>query len=108
MAILAPQQIPVTGLTPSFAAASGGGDSCNPDDRVFLRVKNASGSPINVTILVPGTTYGQPNPDPVVAVPATTGDVLIDLPGALADPATGLVSWTYSAVTSVTVALVRV
>lgn len=107
MATLAPQQIAVTGTTVTFVAASAGGDACVPDDRVFLRVKNGSGSSINVTVVVPGSTYGQPNPDPVIAVPATTGDVTIDLPPALADPTTGLVSWTYSAVTTVTVALVR-
>jgi len=106
MAFLAPQQIAVTGTTVTYAAASAGGDSCNPDDRVFLRVKNGSGASINVTILVPGSTWGQANPDPVIAVPAA-GEVSIDLPSGLADPATGLVSWTYSAVTTVTVALVR-
>jgi hypothetical protein len=53
-------------------------------------VKNASGAPINVTLVVPGTVaYGQANPDPVVAVPATTGDVLIYLNPEIADPATG-------------------
>lgn len=108
MATLAVQQIPVTGFTPTFAAAAGGGDAANPDDRTFLRVKNGSASPINVTIVVPGTLYGQALADPVVVVAATTGDVLINLPPGLADPATGLVSWTYSAVATVTVALVRV
>ena len=108
MATLAVQQIPVTGFTPSFAAAGAGGDAANPDDRVFLRVKNGSAGAINVTIVVPGSLYGQALADPVVVVPATVGDVLINLPSALADPATGLVSWTYSAVTTVTVALVRV
>lgn len=107
MATLAPQQIPVTGFTPTFTAAAAGGDAANPDDRVFLRVKNGSASPINVTLVVPGSTYGQANPDPVVVVPATTGDVLIDLPSALQDFTTGLVSWTYSAVVTVTVALLR-
>ncbi len=107
MALLAPQAIPVTGLTPSFVAAGAGGDTCNPDDLVVLRVKNASGSPINVIIANPATYYAQAGPSITVAVPATTGDVLIDLPASLANPATGLVSWTYSAVTSVTVALVR-
>jgi len=107
MSFLAPQQIAVTGTTVTYAAASAGGDSCNPDDRVFLRVKNGSGAPINVTILVPGSTWGQANPDPVIAVPATTGEVSIDLPAGLIDLTTGLISWTYSAVTSVTVALVR-
>jgi hypothetical protein len=109
MATLAPQQVLVTGTTPNFVAASVGGDACNPDDRVFLRVKNASASSINVTIVDPGLTQiGQANPDPVVAVPATTGDVLINLPASLASLSTGLVSWTYSAVATVTVALVRV
>ena len=109
MATLAVQQIPVTGFTPTFAAAGAGGDAANPDDRTFLRVKNGSASPINVTIVDPGTTQiGQANPDPVVVVPASTGDVLIDLPASLASLTTGLVSWTYSAVATVTVALVRV
>ena len=108
MATLAVQQIPVTGFTPTFAAAGAGGDAANPDDRTFLRVKNGSAGAINVTVVVPGSLYGQALADPVVVVPATTGDVLINLPSGLADPATGLVSWTYSAVTTVTVALVRV
>lgn len=108
MATLAVQQVPVTGFTPTFAAAAAGGDACQPDDRVFLRVKNGSGSSVTVTLIVPGSTYGQANPDPAVTVAATTGDVLIALPASLQDPSTGLVSWTYSAVTTVTVALVRV
>lgn len=107
MATLAPQQIAVTGTTVTFAAASAGGDSAAPDDRTFLRVKNGSGSSINVTLAVPGSSYGQTNPSVVVAVPATTGDVSIDLPSQLASPSTGLLAWTYSAVTTVTVALVR-
>lgn len=105
MATLAGQAIPVTGVAPSFVSAAGGGDAANPNPRQFLRVKNGSGSSINVTLAVPGTAYGQALPDPVIAVPATTGDVLIYLPPEIADPSTGLISWTYSAVTTVTVAL---
>jgi hypothetical protein len=108
MAFLSPQQIAVTGTVITYAAAGAGGDSCSPDDRVFLRVKNGSGSSINLTLVVPGTTWGQANPDPVIAVPATTGEVSIALPAGLVDLSTGLISWTYSAVTTVTVALVRV
>jgi len=107
MAFLAPQQVPVTGITPTFTAAAAGGDSCSPDDRVFLRVKN-SGASATVTLAVPGSDYGQANPDVAVVVPATTGDVLIALPPGLADLSTGLVSWTYSAAAALTVALVRV
>jgi hypothetical protein len=106
MTFLAPQQIAVTGTTIAYVAASAGGDSASPDDRTFLRVKNGSGASINVTLIVPGSTYGQANPDPVIAVPAA-GEVSIDLPPGMADPASGLVSWTYSLATTVTVALVR-
>jgi len=106
MATLAPQQVLVTGTTPVFGAANAGGDACNPDDRVLLRVKN-TGAQITLTVVVPGSSYFQANPDVAVTIPATTGDVSIDLPASLVDPATGLVSWTYSAVAGVTVALVR-
>lgn len=106
MATLPAQQIVVTGLSPNFVAAAAGGDAANPDDRTHLRVKNASAASINVVLTVPGSTYGQPNPDVTIAV-AAGGDVAIALPSAIADPSTGLVAWTYSAVASVTVALVR-
>ena len=108
MAKLTPQQVTVGGLAPSFDAADAGGDTCQPDDRVFLRVKNGSAAEITVTVVVPGSSYGIANPDPTVSVPATTGDVLIALPPALADLTTGLVGVTYSGVTNLTVALVRV
>ena len=104
MAILTPQAISVTGVTPTFVAAAGGGDSAYPLPNLFLRVKNGSGSPINVTLAVPGSRYGQANPSVVVSVPATTGDVLIKLPPELID-LNGLIQVTYSAVTTVTVAL---
>jgi hypothetical protein len=106
MATLSAQAIPVTGFTPSFAAAAGGGDAANPNPRQFLRVKNASGGAITLTLIDPGLSRtGQANPDPAINIPSTTGDVLIYLPPEIADPATGLISWTYSGVTSLTVAL---
>lgn len=106
MAFLTPQQIAVTGTTVVFSPVTAS-DTCSPDDRVILRVKNANAAACNVTLIVAGNTYGQPNPDPVIVVPATTGDVSIDLPASLADPATGLVTVTYSVTASVTSALVR-
>lgn len=108
MALLSPQQIAITGLTVALSAA-GASDTAAPDDRVFWRVKNASGSAITATVVVPGTTFGQANPDVAVNVPATTGDVLIGpLVPALADASTGLITLTTSAQTSVTSALVKV
>lgn len=109
MALLAAQQVTITGLTPTFAAAAGGGDTVTPDERVFLRVKNTDAASKTVTVVVPGTVYGQARPDVAVTVAATTGDVLIGpLVQDLANPSTGVVDITYSAVTNVTVAAVRV
>lgn len=106
MALLTPQAISSAGVTPTFTAAAGGGDTAAPLANQFLRIKNGSGAPINLTLIDPGTSpLGQANPDPVIAIPATTGDVLVRLPPGIADPSSGLISWTYSAVTTVTVAL---
>lgn len=109
MALLAHQQVAATGTAVSLTAAAGGGDTVNPDDRVFLWVKNGSGAPITVTVVVPGAFYGQNLGDIAVSVPATTGERLIGpLDRKLADPSTGVVNITYSGVTSLTVAAVRI
>lgn len=108
MALLSIQQVSITGTTPSYGAVAST-DTVVPDDRAFLIVKNAGGSIDNVAVVVPGSTYGQANPDVPVAVPATTGERWIGpMVQALADPTTGLISVTHSFTTSVTCALVRV
>lgn len=74
MAVLTTQLLVDAGTKPNFALDTVGvsntaevGNGTN----TFLVVKNGSGSSVNVTITVPGsTTYGQPEPDPVIAVPA--------------------------------------
>lgn len=109
MAALAIQQVVITGLTPSLTAAAGGGDTVAvTDDRCFLVARNASGSPITVTVVVPGVFAGQSLTDIPVSVPATTGEKWIPLPKALADLTTGLINITYSGVTSLTVGAFRV
>lgn len=108
MALLATQQIQITGPAITLTAAAGGGDTVSPSDRTFLWVKNASGSPITVTVVTPGTFKGQALADVAVSVPATTGERLIGpLDGSLVDT-TGVVPITYSGVTSLTVAAVRI
>jgi hypothetical protein len=109
MALLATQQIQITGPAITLTAAAGGGDTVSPSDRTFLWVKNASGSPITVTVVVPGVYFGQNLPDSGVSVPATTGERMIGpLDQRLADPTTQVVGITYSGVTSLTVAAVRI
>ncbi len=109
MALLATQQIGFAGTATTLTAAAGGGDTVSPDDRTFLWVKNASGGAITVTVVIPGTYIGQNLPDVAVSVPATTGERFIGpLTRQIADPTTGVVNITYSGVTSLTVAAVRI
>lgn len=106
MALLASQSITRAGLAPSYAAATGGGDTFTPDGDTFLHVKNASGGAITVTIVTPRTdAWGNAIADNTVSVPATTGDRMIGpFPAdSYADPTTGLASITYSAVTTLTI-----
>jgi hypothetical protein len=108
VALLAIQQIAITGTTPTYAAVTAS-DTCLPDDGVFLHVKNTTGTADNATVVVPGSYLGQAVPDVVVNVPITTGDKMIGpLTQALADPTTGLVTITHSFVNAgVTCALIR-
>ena len=109
MALLTPQQISIAGIAPTYAAAAGGGDTIAPDDRTFLHVKNGSGASITVTVVTPGTVGGLAIADLSVAVAAGADRMVGPLTAALfADPTTGLVPVTYSGVTSLTVAALRV
>lgn len=111
MALLTVQQAVLKGTAVTFAAAAGGGDTFpRPHDHVGLRVKNGGGSAITVTVVIPGTnSYGEPQPDVVSTSIAAAADVTIGpIPPEAVDSSTGLVSVTYSGVTSVTVAAVGV
>lgn len=109
MAQLAYQQISITGPATTFAAVTAS-DTVSPDDRGFLWVKNTNAGADTCTVVVPGSSFGQANPDVAVTVPATTGERLIGpLTAALADPANGgLITITHSQVSGVTCALVRI
>lgn len=108
MAVLSVQQSKIGGTNLAFAAAAAGGDSFAPNERAALHVRNASAGAVTVTVVVPGNTrFGQAAPDVPVTVPV--GDTVIGpFSSDLADPADGLVDVLYSAVASVTVALVGV
>lgn len=111
MAALTTQHVVDAGTKPTFASAAASdtveiGNGIN----TFAVYKNTSGSPVTVTVVVPGnTTYGQPNPDPALTLPATTGELWIPMRKAY-DPGdgSGRATITTSAQTSVTVAVVQV
>lgn len=89
------------------AAASGGGDTFANTGREFLAVKNADASAKTVTIDYVPTADGQTVPDKTVIIPAGQTYLIGPFPPSLYNNASGQVSVTYSAVTSVTVKVVR-
>lgn len=107
MATLAAQPIGATGLAPTLVAAAAGGDHAAPAEHQFLIVKNGDSGSHVVTLVVPGTEYGQNRADVAITV-AAGATKYVQLPPELIDPTTGLVGWTYDGVTSVTVGVCRV
>lgn len=109
MAALATQKVAFPGITPTYAAASAGGDTAVAGDQTYLIVKNGGGASINVTLLTfPDTSdWGSAIPDLIVAVPAAGERWIGPLRGSIFTngPAgsTPAPSIAYSAVTSVTV-----
>lgn len=108
MADLSYQQSEITGIAVTFANAAAGGDTVAVNARGLLLVRNQDAAAKTVTVVVPGTKYGQALPDVPVAVDAGATAAIGPFPADLADPTTGRVHVTYSAVTSVTVAAVLV
>lgn len=103
MATLAHQAPSLYGTTVTYAAADVAGDDLGHTRAGVLRVKNGSAGAITVTVVTPGNTkYGQADPDIPVAVAAGTEVAIGPFPDELA--VDGVVSVTYSAVASVTVA----
>lgn len=110
MATLSVQTIGAAGLDPTYATASGGGDKLKPGPTTFIHVINGGESSVTVTLVAPGNYYGSvANPDPTYTVEAA-GEKMIPVPASpFANAAdSGLASVTYSGVTDVTVAALRV
>lgn len=103
MALLTHQAPKLAGTTITYGAAAAGGDTLGHTSGGVLRVKNASAGAVTVTVVTPGNTrYGQADPDIPVSVAAAAEVAIGPFPAELA--VEGLVSVTYSAVASVTVA----
>lgn len=109
MAIVATKQIVRAGTAPAYAAASAGGDKVTPDSSTFLHVKNASAAAVTCTVVTPGTVDGLAVADLAVAV-AAGGEAMIGpiTPGLFRDPVDGLAAITWSAVVSVSFAVLSV
>lgn len=107
MATLAPQKAVRSGLVPTFVAAAAGGDIFPWSPGRAIRVKNGSGASINVTLQAQKPCNQGVLHDTVVAVAAGADEAI---GGFIRDQHVddqGYVHIGYSAVTTVTVAVVE-
>jgi hypothetical protein len=108
-----PTQSPTSAsVVPTYTAAAVAGNKFYNDGRTMLIVKNGSGAPITVTITTPNSADGNTIADKTFTVAATTGEKwwkgdpqFYNQPDGATDA--GEVYVDYSAVTTVTVAAVR-
>lgn len=114
MATLTPKAPTLAGTTLAPSSAAAGGDTfANPRGTAMLYVKNGGGSSINVTLTAQQTKRPAEGPwpeatvpDVVVAVAAGVEKIIGPIPSAY-NTDTGNVAVSYSAVTSVTVAVIQ-
>lgn len=92
----------------ALVAAAGGGDAFAPGAGTYVRINNGGGSPITVTFATPGSVGGNAIADGGGSVANAQSRMFGPFPAELyMDPTTGLVTVTYSAVTSVTVGVFK-
>ncbi len=113
MAALVTTTVTRAGAAGNPQSAAVGGDTCEAGANVFLECRNTGGSSITVTLAIPssrGGNSGVAYTSTTVSVPATTGIRRIGPlnPELYADPTTGQVAITYSAVTGLTVEPIKV
>jgi len=106
MALMTPQAM--TQIHNATFSAPTTSDTVTPDSGLLLYVK-VGGTATTITVVVPGNQFysGTATTDPTSGS-VTSQDRQIYLPPQLADPATGLITVTYSQVTGVTAALLKV
>ncbi|WP_041580834.1 hypothetical protein [Bacillus sp. 1NLA3E] len=108
MAQLNVQNLPINGLVKTMSSASAGGDTFTNDGNTILYVKNGGASPVTVTVNSVAPCSQGFDHDLVVSLAAGSEISFPKLdPYRFNDLSTGLVSVSYSTVTSVTVAAVR-
>lgn len=108
MATLTVQEVARTGLAPTYGAAAGGGDAIPNDGRTMLHIKNGGGGAVTLTVVTQATVLGNAVADDTISVPAAGERMVGPFPPAIYNDVNQLTQLTYSGVTSVTVAAIRV
>ena len=109
MALLTIQTIKPAGISPTYAAATAGGDKLSLSaPNTFLHVKNGGASSITVTVTTQNNSYkGLTVPDRTVTVAASGEQMLGPFDPTLHADINQQASIGYSSATSVTVAAFR-
>lgn len=107
MAALTTKIAGLDGTALTYVAAASGGDTCETGPGIALLIKNGDSESHTVTLETPGKFKGLDIEDRAVAV-AAGAEAAVLVTSDYRDPSTGLASITYDAVTSVTVAVIRV
>ncbi len=100
--------VALTGLTPTLQAAAAGGDAFLNDGKTMFRVKNGSGAPITVTFTSQQQCNQGSTHSPANSVAAGGDELFGPFSQSRFNDASGLVQVTYSGVTTLTVAALRV
>ena len=113
MATLTVQTITESGKVATYASCEGGGDVVENDGSVFLHLKNASGGELTVTITAQTTTvdtslYGDLTKANATQAIAASGEAFIGpFPPSAYNNTSSQIAITYSGVTSLTIAALR-
>jgi hypothetical protein len=107
MAALTTTVVGLPGAAITYTAATSGGDDCQTGAGTLLLVKNGDSASHTVTLATPGTVNGLAIADRTITV-AAGAEQAIPVTNDYRSPVTGRAAITYDAVTSVTVAVVRV
>jgi hypothetical protein len=109
MAVLSNTTVDRNGVDPSVAAvaAAGGGDSFVNTGVETVFVKNGGGSPITVTLLLQAQVDGQAAASRTVSISNGAQKIFGPFPTAAYNDGNSRMNLTYSAVTSVTVAILK-
>ncbi len=106
MATLVVQKPSLTGVTVTFVSAAGGGDVFPNTGREFIHIKNGDASSHDITVNSVTPCDQGADHDLVVAVGAGVTKAIGPFATTRFNDGSGNVSLTYSAVTSVTIAIV--
>lgn len=108
MAVLTVQSVSRSGLEATYASCAVGGDTFVNSGYEIIHIKNGHSGAQTVTITTPATTYGLAIADPAVEVTAGEERFIGPFPPAVFNGASDTVSLTYSGVTSLTIAILKV